>query len=453
MTKRYFGTDGIRGRVGVEPMTAASVLKLGWAAGKVLTAHTPKDKRPKVLIGKDTRSSGYMFESALEAGLSSAGVDCLLLGPMPTPGVAYLTRTFRAAAGIVISASHNPYQDNGLKFFDQDGAKLGDDLELEIEALLQQELVTVDSAELGRARRITDAAGRYIEFCKSTFQSRKRLDGLKLVVDAANGAAYDIASRVFSELGADVTSIGDEPNGLNINKERGATSPEYLVAQVLALGADLGVALDGDADRVIMVDHKGEIVDGDELLFIIAKTRHEQGELNGGVVGTLMTNLGVEQQLKSLGVPFLRSAVGDRFVLEALHQQSWQLGGEGSGHIICLDRTSTGDGIVSALQVLACIQHSEQSLHALKSTMQRYPMRMLNVPAIKGVKLDQLPGIDDAVRLAEAELAEQGRVLLRASGTEPVVRVMVEGQCGETVDKVVQQLASAVAEALQQSKS
>lgn len=444
MSRRYFGTDGVRGRVGTEPMTAASVMKLGWAAGKVLANQGNKE----VLIGKDTRISGYLFESALEAGLSSAGLNSRMLGPMPTPAVAYLTQTFRAACGIVISASHNPYYDNGLKFFSGDGSKLPDDIELQIEAMMDEPLTTVDSAELGRASRVNDAAGRYIEFCKSTYPSGSRLGGLKMVVDAANGAAYDIARRVFEELGADVIAVGNEPNGLNINKDCGATAPDNLRAHVLLERADVGVALDGDGDRLIMVDHRGEIVDGDEILYILARARQDSGELNGGVVGTLMSNLGLEHGLADLGIDFTRAKVGDRYVLEQLSAKGWSLGGESSGHIICLDRTTTGDAIVAALQILAYMRSSGDSLSVLKSGMTRYPQMLLNVPLSKKVDVSQNADVQKAVQKAESELGDAGRVLLRPSGTEPVVRVMVEGRVANDVEKICNDVANAVGAAL-----
>ena len=444
MSRKYFGTDGVRGRVGTEPMTAASVLKLGWAAGRVLASQGNRE----VLIGKDTRISGYLFESALEAGLSSAGIDSRMLGPMPTPAVAYLTRTFRAAAGIVISASHNPYFDNGLKFFSSDGSKLPDDTEMQIEAMMEEPLTTVDSAELGRASRVNDAAGRYIEFCKSTFPSGRRLDRLKLVVDSANGAAYDIARRVFEELGAEVIAIGNEPDGLNINKDCGATSPDNLRAHVLLERADVGIALDGDGDRLIMVDHRGEIIDGDEILYVLAKARHDAGVMAGGVIGTLMSNLGLEHALNRMDIEFERAAVGDRYVLEKLNKKNWQLGGESSGHIICLDQTTTGDAIVAALQVLAYMRNSGESLSALKSGMTRYPQKLVNVPLSRKVDVTANPAVQDAVDKAEGQLGDAGRVLLRPSGTEPVVRVMVEGRVANDVEKICNEVASAVGTAL-----
>lgn len=444
MSRKFFGTDGVRGRVGTEPMTAPTVMKLGWAAGKVLASQGNSE----VLIGKDTRISGYLFESALEAGLSSAGISSRMLGPMPTPAVAYLTRTFRAAAGIVISASHNPYFDNGLKFFSGDGSKLPDETELEIEALMDEPMTTVDSAELGRASRVNDAAGRYIEFCKSTYPTGSRLGGMKIVVDSANGAGYDIARRVFEELGAEVIAIGNEPNGLNINKDCGATAPDNLRAHVLLERADVGVALDGDGDRLIMVDHRGDIVDGDEILYVLARARQDTGELRGGVIGTLMSNLGLEHALAEMNIDFARAAVGDRYVLELLNERGWMLGGESSGHIICLDRTTTGDAIVAALQVLAYMRESDLTLSALKSGMTRYPQMLLNVPMKVRVNIDDNPAVLDAVGKAERALGDAGRVLLRPSGTEPVVRVMVEGRVANDVEKICNEVASAVGLAL-----
>ncbi len=444
MARKFFGTDGIRGRVGKYPMTAETVLKLGWAAGKVLASQGNKS----VLIGKDTRVSGYLFESALEAGLASAGINSRLLGPMPTPAIAYLTSTFRAAAGIVISASHNPYYDNGLKFFSTDGTKLPDDVELAIEEAMLEDMTTVDSSELGRAVRVNDAAGRYIEFCKSTFPSGRKLSGMTIVVDAANGAAYDIAHRVFDELGATVVSIGASPDGTNINKECGATAPDNLRAHVLLERADLGIALDGDADRLIMVDHRGEIVDGDELLYVIAKARKTNGTLHGGVAGTLMSNLGFEHALGRLDIPFARAGVGDRYVLELLKKNDWHLGGENSGHIICLDKVTTGDAIVAALEVLAVMRTTGESLARLRDDIEMYPQVLVNVPISEKVNLDDHPAIQRAVKSAESELGNSGRVLLRPSGTEPLVRVMVEGQVAELVDKICHQTAEAVSDAL-----
>lgn len=425
-------------------MTAQVVMKLGWAAGKVLASKGNKE----VLIGKDTRVSGYLFESALEAGLASAGINSRMLGPMPTPAVAYLTSTFRAAAGIVISASHNPFHDNGLKFFSTDGTKLPDDIELEIEDMMLQDMTTVDSADLGRARRVDDAAGRYIEFCKSTFPSALRLDGMKIVVDTANGAGYHIAREVFDELGANVVAVGAEPNGLNINKDCGATAPDNLRAHVLLERADLGIALDGDGDRLIMVDHRGEIVDGDEIIYVLAKARKANGLLKGGVVGTLMTNLALEHAFADMGVDFERAAVGDRYVMELLKARGWELGGENSGHIICLDRVTTGDAIVAALAILAVIRETGDSLARLRADMQLYPQVLLNVPIKNRVNLDENATIQQALQQAKDDLGASGRVLLRPSGTEPLVRVMVEGKVANDVQRICQQVASVVGEAL-----
>ncbi|NND90770.1 MAG: phosphoglucosamine mutase [Granulosicoccus sp.] len=444
MSREFFGTDGIRGRVGQYPMTAEVVLKLGWAAGKVLASKGNRE----VLIGKDTRISGYLFESALEAGLASAGINSRLLGPMPTPAVAYLTSTFRAAAGIVISASHNPFYDNGLKFFSTAGTKLPDDVELEIEAMMKQEMTTVDSKDLGRARRVDDAAGRYIEFCKSTFPTALRLNGMKIVVDAANGAAYHIAREVFDELGADVVSVGDAPNGMNINLDCGATAPDNLRAHVLLERADVGIALDGDGDRLIMVDHRGEIVDGDEILYVLARARQAEGSLKGGVVGTLMTNLALEHAFGDMNIPFARAGVGDRYVMELLQARGWDLGGENSGHIICLDRVTTGDAIVAALAVLAVMRNSGETLSRLRADMQLYPQVLLNVPVSQKVNLDENEQIQLAVKQAESDLAGNGRVLLRPSGTEPLVRVMVEGKVANDVQMICERVAMAVGDAL-----
>jgi len=439
LERRYFGTDGIRGRVGEKPVSAEFVLKLGWAAGRVLV----KGGEGKVLIGKDTRISGYMFESALQAGLSAAGVDVRLLGPMPTPAVAYLTRTLHAQAGIVISASHNPYYDNGIKFFTADGAKLPDEVELAIETEMDNELVTVDSSVLGKAERVADAPGRYIEFCKSTIPSGMELRGLKIVVDCAHGASYHVAPSVFSELGAEVIRIGTAPNGLNINQECGSTSPRAMQQAVLENHADVGLALDGDGDRVIMADHKGELVDGDELLFIIARARHQFDHYQGGVVGTLMSNLGLEQALNGLDIAFKRAAVGDRYVLAMLRQMGWTLGGESSGHILCLDRITTGDGIVAALQVLATMVSSDSTLNQLKSGMSKFPQYMVNVP-VTGEFDIKAREVQQAVRAVEQTLNKAGRVLLRPSGTEPVIRVMVEGQDATQVKKLATQLAEQI---------
>jgi len=444
VSKKYFGTDGIRGRVGTAPITAEFMLKLGWAAGRVLASTGGK----LVIIGKDTRISGYLFESALEAGLISAGIDIRLLGPMPTPAIAYLTRTLHASAGIVISASHNAYADNGIKFFSGEGTKLPDEVELAIEAELGRPMVTVDSAKLGKAERVGDAGGRYIEFCKSTIPMEMSLKGLRLVVDCANGATYQVAPSVFHELGAEVISIGAKPDGLNINRDCGSTWPERLQKTVLEQHADAGIALDGDGDRVLMVDHQGVLVDGDELLFIIALSRQQHGVLKGGVVGTLMSNLGLEHALQAHNIEFQRARVGDRYVLELLRQGGGQLGGESSGHIICLDRTTTGDGIVSALQVLAAMVQTGKPLAELKSGMKKYPQHMINVPMGKAVDLDSVPTVQAAVKSAEQRLAGRGRVLLRNSGTEPVVRVMVEGEDEQAVREEADHLATAVAAAI-----
>ena len=431
MVKKYFGTDGIRGRVGDDPINAEFMLRLGWAVGRVLAS----DQCNKVIIGKDTRISGYMFESALEAGLSAAGMDIFLLGPMPTPAIAYLTRTLHACAGIVISASHNPFFDNGVKFFSAAGTKLPDETEMAIEAMLDGPIRTVSSDRLGKAERVEDARGRYIEFCKSTVPLALSLHGLKIVVDCANGATYHVAPAVFDELGATVVEIGTEPDGLNINKGCGSTHTKPLQKAVLRHKADLGIALDGDGDRVILVDATGTLVDGDELLFIIASSRQAAGQLQGGVVGTLMTNLGLELALREQGIPLYRAAVGDRYVLEMMREQGCNLGGESSGHIICLDRTSTGDGIVSALQVLAEMVLKDKSLHELRSGMMKFPQHMINVPVTESVQPAESDAVMRAVQAAEERLAGRGRVLLRSSGTEPVIRVMVEGD-NESLVKV-----------------
>ena len=443
MGKRYFGTDGIRGRVGEHPITAEFVLKLGWAAGRALQTRGFN----KVVIGKDTRISGYMFESALEAGLSAAGVNVALLGPMPTPGIAYLTRTLHACAGIVVSASHNPYYDNGIKFFSRDGQKLPDAVETRIEDLLEQPLTTVEPDALGKAERIVDAAGRYIEFCKSTVPAYTSLAGMKIVVDCANGATYHIAPDVFDELGATVIPLSATPNGLNINLDCGSTRPAKLRAAVLEQNADLGIAFDGDGDRVVMVDQRGEVLDGDELLFIITRDRLRSGSRFGAVVGTLMSNLGLELALRALGLDLLRAKVGDRYVMERLLAENLILGGENSGHIICLDRTTTGDGIVSALQVLAAMLHTGRSLHELKAGMTKYPQIMINVSVTGEVNLHR-PPIVEAIRAIEAQLGDTGRVLLRPSGTEPVVRVMVEGADASVVERHARELAGTVRDTL-----
>ena len=439
--RSYFGTDGIRGYVGGAVIHPEFVLKLGWAVGRVLN-ETFGDA--KVLIGKDTRISGYLLESVLEAGLSSAGVDACMLGPMPTPAIAYLTRTFRAQAGIVISASHNLYHDNGIKIFSQFGTKLSDELELAIEKKLQRPMELVSADKLGKARRLEDASGRYIEFCKSTLGISNNLNGLKIVVDCSNGATYHVAPNVFRELGAEVVEIGVSPNGFNINDQCGSTSPQLLSKTVLAEKADLGIAFDGDGDRVIMVDHKGEVVDGDELMFIIAKDRLSRGSLGGGVIGTIMSNLGMEESLNNLGIAFRRVAVGDRHIIEALKQYNWYLGGEPSGHIACLNFTTTGDGIITALQVLCAICTMGRNLHELKSTMSKYPQVLYNVACREPKKIDTNGTIALAIKKLSKTLGKDGRILLRPSGTEPVVRVMVEGVDYDRITSVAQELVTVV---------
>ncbi|MFZ5723832.1 MAG: phosphoglucosamine mutase [Pseudomonadota bacterium] len=440
MTKKYFGTDGIRGRVGEAPITPDFMLRLGWAAGRVFQQHG----KSKILIGKDTRISGYMFEAALEAGLVAAGADVRLLGPMPTPAIAYLTRTFHAQAGIVISASHNPFDDNGVKFFSGSGRKLDDAVEHAIERMLDEPMVTVPSAELGKAVRIDGARGRYIEFCKSTV-SALSLAGLHVVVDAANGACYNTVPDVFDELGAKVTKLGTEPDGFNINRDCGSTKPKKLQEKVRELGADFGVALDGDGDRLIMVDAAGEVVDGDELLYIIACDRHRTGALGGGVVGTLMSNFGLELALQGLGIPFARAKVGDRYVMAELEARGWLLGGESSGHIVCLDRTTTGDGTVSALQVVSALARSGRTLAEARRGMSKLPQVMINVPLTARRDVAGLPAVKAAVAGAESALAGRGRVLLRPSGTEPLIRVMVEGEDASLVERLARELADQVA--------
>ena len=439
-SKKYFGTDGIRGRVGESPITAEFMLKLGWAAGKVFS----NEGRGHILIGKDTRVSGYMFESALEAGLASAGVDVSLLGPMPTPAIAYLTRTFNASAGIVISASHNLYQDNGVKFFSSNGAKLDEAVEAAIEARLDTTMQMVPSDQIGKVSRISDAAGRYIEFCKSCFDGHLNLRGLKIVLDCANGATYHIAPSVLSELGAEVIELGTDPDGFNINADGGSTNPENLRQLVLSVKAHLGIALDGDGDRVIMVDAKGEIVDGDELLFIIAAARDRMSTLTGGVVGTQMSNFGLEEALDQRKIPFVRAAVGDRNVLSELLSRKWILGGESSGHILCLDLTTTGDGIISALQVIAAMLESGMTLSEQKSQMNKYPQHMINVECQSEIDLVSASPVTRAIASTEDKLGGRGRVLLRPSGTEPVVRVMVEGEDENLVESLTRDLAAVV---------
>jgi phosphoglucosamine mutase len=443
----YFGTDGVRGTVGQSPMTPDFVLRLGYAAGKVLAGSMRgQSKNPSVLIGKDTRISGYMIEAALEAGFSAAGVDVLLCGPLPTPGVAYLTRALRLSAGVVISASHNPYADNGIKFFSGDGFKLPDAVEAEIEHMLDAPIGCNESAKLGRARRIDDAQGRYVEFCKSTFPNELDLKGLKIVVDCAHGAAYAVAPHVFHELGADVHSIGVDPDGFNINDKHGATAPDSLAGEVKRRKADLGIALDGDADRVLMVDGAGRVYDGDQMLYAIVKHRASREKL-AGVAGTLMTNLALEQALGKLGVPFARARVGDRYVIELMRERKWLLGGENSGHIICLDKHTTGDGIVSALQVLTAMRESGKSLAELTADLAMYPQVLLNVKVPKGFDWKKHQAIADAQSRAERSLNGRGRVLLRPSGTEPVLRVMVEGEPREVVESAAKSIAATVRKA------
>jgi phosphoglucosamine mutase len=443
MHKIKFGTDGIRGPVGVYPMTAQAIVRLGQAAGKVIASHS-KNSAPKVLIGKDTRISGYMFESALEAGFSASGVNIRMLGPMPTPAIAYLTRTFRADAGIVISASHNPYYDNGIKFFGPDGTKLSDELELEIIEAFSGDLTTVDSSMLGQVRRIEDAGGRYIEFCKSTFPTDLSLAGLTIVVDGANGAAYKVAPRVFRELGATIHVIGDRPDGLNINQDVGSTAPAALQAAVLEHGADLGIALDGDADRLQMVGACGELIDGDQLLWILATYRQDIGALRGPVVGTIMSNLGLEQKLKSRGIEFIRANVGDRNVIAQLQKHDGVIGGETSGHIICMDKTTTGDGCVAALDVLSVIQATGRSLTELASEMPQFPQTTINIDVVNAVDVSSDPDIQRAKLAAETALGNRGRVILRASGTQPLVRVTVEAETVAMVEEHVTRLAAVV---------
>ncbi|KOE66607.1 phosphoglucosamine mutase [Aggregatibacter actinomycetemcomitans] len=441
--RKYFGTDGVRGKVGSHPITPDFVLKLGWAAGKVLANHGSR----VVLIGKDTRISGYMLESALEAGLAAAGLSAAFTGPMPTPAVAYLTRTFRAEAGIVISASHNPYYDNGIKFFSTQGTKLPDEVEEEIEAMLEQPMDCVESAELGRASRIKDAAGRYIEFCKSTFPAHLSLEGYKIVVDCANGATYHIAPNVMRELGAEVVEIGTHPNGMNINEKCGATDIAALQAKVVETNADVGLAYDGDGDRLIMVDHLGNKVDGDQALFIIAREALREGRLQGGVVGTLMSNMSLELALKQLAIPFVRANVGDRYVLEKMQERGWGLGGENSGHIIIADRNTTGDGIIASLAVLAAIAKHRLSLNELAGAVKLFPQVLINVRFAGG----ENPLESGAVKMVAAEmekrLAGKGRILLRKSGTEPLIRIMVECEDDTLAQQCAEEIAAAVKEA------
>ncbi|BCV52879.1 phosphoglucosamine mutase [Shewanella algae] len=442
--RKFFGTDGIRGKVGAGKMTPELALKLGWAAGRVLSRSGTR----KVIIGKDTRISGYLFESALEAGLSAAGLNVMLMGPMPTPAVAYLTRTFRAEAGVVISASHNPYYDNGIKFFSTDGSKLDDELELEIEAELEKPLVCVESHLLGKVSRIDDAAGRYIEYCKGNFPADQTLAGLKIVVDCAHGATYHIAPNVFRELGAEVVTIGDKPNGININDQVGATSMAKICETVVSEGADLGIALDGDGDRIMMVNRQGEVIDGDQILYILACDAQKRGILKGGVVGTLMSNLGLELALKQLNIPFARSKVGDRYVMELLKEKDWRIGGENSGHILNLDHGTTGDGIVAGILVLAAMRRHNASLDELTESMKMLPQVLINV-RFEG-NSDPLASqlVKDAQAQVESQLGERGRVLLRKSGTEPLIRVMVEGDDEAQVRAHAETIATAVKQAV-----
>ena len=443
--RRYFGTDGVRGRVGEEPITPEMVLKLGWAAGRVLG--TRGDDSGKILIGKDTRVSGYLLESALESGLSAAGVDIRLLGPMPTPAIAYLARTARARAGIVISASHNPYEDNGIKFFSSEGTKLPDDVELAIEEMMDEPLRMVSAGALGKVKRYEDAGGRYIEFCKSTFPHRANLEGLRIVIDCAHGAAYQVAPLVFSELGAEVIAIANEPDGFNINRECGSTHPSTLRRAVLDARADIGIAVDGDGDRVVMVDADGTVLDGDYLLYIIALDRLAAGTMRGGIVGTLMSNFGLELVCRKQNIPFTRAAVGDRYVMASLLENKWELGGETSGHIICLDRHTTGDAIIAALQVLSAMVRTGRSLTDLRAGLEIYPQHMINVRMSRRFDVQGSATVQGAVREAERELNGQGRIVLRASGTEPVIRVMVEGSDKAQVERLTQQLADVVRQA------
>ncbi len=449
MSRRYFGTDGVRGRVGQAPITPDFVMRLGYAAGRALVAteHLPAGDHPAVLIGKDTRVSGYMLEAALEAGFAAAGVDTVLAKVVPTPAVAYLTRALRLQAGVVISASHNPFEDNGIKFFSARGTKLPDEVELQIEALLDEPMGCMESSRLGKARRIEDAPGRYIEFCKSTFPTELDLRGLKIALDCAHGAAYSIAPKVFHELGAEVVTVGCSPNGMNINDGVGATVPKSLSEAVRAHGADIGISLDGDADRLMMCDSSGRIYDGDELLYVIAGQRLREGRLNG-VVGTLMTNLALEHALNGMGVGLARAKVGDRYVLETLHQQGWRLGGENSGHIIDLDRHTTGDGIVAALQVLAALQYQDAGLDQACAGLTLYPQKLVNVKLRPGFDWKAANSIDQARTEVERELAQRGRVLLRPSGTEPLLRVMVEGQDADEVSRLARRLADVVESAM-----
>jgi len=447
MAKKYFGTDGIRGKVGEHPITPEFVMRLGYAAGRVFVGlqqgSLAKGAHPTVLIGKDSRISGYMLEAALEAGLTAAGVNAMLTGPMPTPAIAYLTRALRAQAGIVISASHNPYDDNGIKFFSSEGEKLGDEIEHAIEAELEKPMQVMESSKLGKAKRIDDAAGRYIEFCKSTFPNNMDLRGLKIVLDCAHGATYHVAPPVFHELGAEVIAIGNQPDGLNINLNVGSTHPQALQKAVVEHQADMGIAFDGDGDRVLMVDANGQILDGDQLLYIIALGLYAKGKLKGGVAGTLMTNLALEHALQKHQIPFGRANVGDRYVLELLKEKNWQLGGENSGHILTLDKHTSGDAIIAALQVLHALKRSGKTLAQMGEALPLYPQVLINVTTKKKLDL-QLPAIQAAVKQAEDELKNAGRVLLRASGTEPKIRVMVEGQDAVLVQQLAARIAGVV---------
>ena len=444
MSRKYFGTDGIRGLVGEFPIVPEFALKLGWAAGKVLASRG----NPSVVIGKDTRLSGYMLEAALQSGLSAAGVNVRLLGPMPTPAVAHLARAFHASAGIVISASHNPYYDNGIKFFGETGKKLSDEIEHQIEEWLDKPMAIDNFDELGKTLRQEDARGRYIEFCKASFPYHLSLKGLKIVVDCAHGATYQVGPAVFRELGAEVVAVSCEPDGMNINADCGSTHPQTLQAAVLINKADLGIAFDGDGDRIVMVDHTGSVVDGDEIIVMIARARQQEGVNVGGVVGTVMSNMGMEVAVKNMGLEFVRAKVGDRHVMSALAKRGWMLGGEASGHIVCLDKTTTGDAIIAALQVLAAVVQSEQSLHDLRQGMTKFPQQLINVKIAQ--KSDPMTNdvVMAAVKEAEAVLGERGRVLLRASGTEPVIRVMVEGEQQQQITRICQDLADKVRLAL-----
>ena len=447
MKRRYFGTDGVRGRVGESPITPELVMKLGWAAGRTLASAEPAQRgdRPGVLIGKDTRISGYLLEAALEAGLSAAGVDVFLCGPLPTPAIAYLTRALRLEAGIVISASHNPFDDNGIKFFSASGTKLPDEVEAAIELGMEAPLACVKSAQLGKARRIDDAPGRYIEFCKGTFPSELDLRGMRIVVDCANGAGYHVAPPVFHELGADVIAVGAAPDGLNINAGVGATHPQFLAEQVRANNADLGIALDGDGDRLVMVDNQGVIYDGDQLLYVIASDYRRRGVTSGGVVGTLMSNLGFEQALAREGISLARASVGDRYVLEQMRERKWLLGGENSGHVICLDKHTTGDGIIAALAVLRALIEQGKSLAQATSGVTMFPQRLINVPVKRDWDWKASDDVRSAERAAVAALGDAGRVLLRPSGTEPVLRVMVEARDRGLADRHAEALADSIA--------